>query len=1050
MRIRFIILFLLMTWQASAQTAQEGLTGAISVERGARIFNHPEGKVDIQIRANGATHMKVSRDESFRGVVWEPFSSEKRSFPLVGRGEGDGVKFVYVMFKDGRGNVSSVISYDIELDRTPPQNPSVMINGGMPYTNNKGRVVSLMLGAEDASYMKISGRPDFHGAAWAPYNETINNYRLIGIEGKKEVFVQYKDAAGNVSETVTASIILDFTPPLETSVKINNGEKFAKDNQVKLQLHAKGATQMQIRGGEGWVAYQEEVEWLLPSSDGEKVVFARFMDEAGNVSGVARASIFIDKTPPQFGKVIINKGKRYIESNTKQPIQLFVQGATEMMVSNNESFSGADWQPYRQIVPTWTFTEGDGEKTVYVKFRDQAGNESEVYFASVKLDSTPPSSPGVKIVSENAVYDEENKIAILKDEGKVVDLELHVEDALFMMISNVSSFYGATWQPYRPKVSDWHLDESDSDGRRSVYVKYMDRARNVSETVRDQVIVDNEPPIDCKVVIDNQAPFATDKEKNVGLSLFARHADFVMISNDPTFNGAEWKPYSEFAKWQLEGDDGLKTVFVKYKDIAGNESQPVSDNIMLDREPPQNISILINKGAEVTNNPDKAVQVKVTAKDAVKMKIGHTPDMSKYPWRGYNPYNIGWKLAGGDGVRSVYAFFQDEAGNISKVVGDSILLDTKPPYEGTIAINENSKLSNSNKVILELAAVNAKEMQLSRSHNFTEAEWIPFKPTMEYMLGGGDGVKMIFVRYRDAVGNVSKPVYAKIGVDTSAPEGGYVYINKRDDKYCTDVDGKVTLRITARGATKMMLSNSNSFENAEWQKYQDVVYDYYLDAEEDGKKVVYYKFSDDAGNETTPGQTSSIILDRQEPVRESIVINNGEEFTSEKSGEVVLTISAEGAKDMVVSNDRYFRTNVKWEPYGEEKKWRIVASRDGAKYVYVKFRDDAGNESAIAEAKIILDTTPPIPQFVKINDGATAVDNNRVTLSIQARGDVDMMQVSNSPTFDDGALWQPYNPVLSWDLPPGPGLKRVYVRFKDKAQNESGYKWAETTLYEGK
>jgi hypothetical protein len=35
-------------------------------------------------------------------------------------------------------------------------------------------------------------------------------------------------------------------------------------------------------------------------------------------------------------------------------------------------------------------TSGDGVKTVYVKFKDAAGNWSTAYSASIILDTTPP------------------------------------------------------------------------------------------------------------------------------------------------------------------------------------------------------------------------------------------------------------------------------------------------------------------------------------------------------------------------------------------------------------------------------------------------------------------------------------------------------------------------------------------------------------------------------------------------------------------------------------------------------------------------------------
>ncbi|MBM4402073.1 MAG: carboxypeptidase regulatory-like domain-containing protein [Candidatus Cloacimonetes bacterium] len=58
-----------------------------------------------------------------------------------------------------------------------------------------------------------------------------------------------------------------------------------------------------------------------------------------------------------------------------------------MMVSNSSDFAGASWETYA-ISKSWTLTSGDGSKTVYIKFKDTAGNTSSTYSDSIILDTT--------------------------------------------------------------------------------------------------------------------------------------------------------------------------------------------------------------------------------------------------------------------------------------------------------------------------------------------------------------------------------------------------------------------------------------------------------------------------------------------------------------------------------------------------------------------------------------------------------------------------------------------------------------------------------------
>lgn len=1037
-----VFLFLFITQVGWTQS----VTGSVSVEGGIEVTNDPEGRVQLKIKSQNATHMKISRDESFRGVVWEPINWEKAGFPIIRRGEGDGVKTIYAIFKDDNsGNVSEAASLMIELDRTPPQNPEILINGGLLFTNDKKRTVSLFLSADEAYQMRIANRPDFLGKQWVTYSQRADNYKLPGLDGEKEIFVQFRDAAGNETKIISAKITIDTSPPTDGKLKINNGEKFLKDSVVTLHFYAQGASHIQIRGGSGWIDYAEEVRWTLSPGDGEKVVYARFRDEVGNYSKIVSARAIVDRVPPRFGRVIIDDGRKFIDNHARHKLQLIIQGASEMIISNNENFSGAEWMSYTPVVPVWNFPIGDGEKTVYVKFRDRAKNESEVYTSSVMLDATPPENPKIDIFAEGIVQDTANNVKLLKDQKHIVDLQISADDARFMMISNQQTFFGSRWMVYNKEVKDWKL-QTGQDGVRTVYVKFMDRAKNVSEPAFDRILIDTEAPVGGKITIDNNEEYSIDKEHNVTLKLFARKADFMQVSNDPTFMNAEWELYNVIKKWKLEGKDGLKTVFVRFKDLAGNVSDPVTDNIMLDTKPPFNCSIVVKNHKEgVVNHPDAIALVRVNAEESIKMQISNHPNFEKIRWIGYSEYNIPWRLPGADGVKEIYTRFMDKAGNVSDTYSVNVTLDRTPPVEGNVEIAEaKDKLVNLEEVTLNISAKGAATMRLSSRSDFKGAEWENYGTSKKWKFPPGDGVKFVYIMFKDAVGNMSRPTYVSIGVDTDAPRGGSILIGQ-GEKYCTDYDARVRLKLNAKGATKMMISNNKDFDGAEWGKFKYYIYDHYLEAQEDGEKTVYVKFKDDAENVTTP-VSASILLDRQEPVNEKLVINNGEEYTNEKSGKIQLEIFAEGATEMKVTNDRYFKSRIDWEPYDTSKDWVIKHSTDGEKFVYVKFRDEAGNESMVTESTIILDTTPPIPMFVKIEDGKTAVDNATVSVTTKAREAVYMM-VSNNQTFQ-GAIWRPYSEKFTWNLEPGAGIKRVFIKFKDNSQNISDFKFSETTLYE--
>ncbi len=135
--------------------------------------------------------------------------------------------------------------------------------------------------------------------------------------------------------------------------------------------------------------------------------------------------------------------------------------------------------------------------------------------------------------------------------------------------------------------------------------------------------------------------------------------------------------------WALTAGEGTKTVFVQWRDAAGNWSAPVSDTIELDNTGPtgsveindgdvQTDSILVNLGLSAT---DASGVASVLIANEVDNFTGVTP----VP---YAP-TVQHQLASGTGTRTVFVRFVDAAGNVSaSSVTDSIDVqssDVTPP-----------------------------------------------------------------------------------------------------------------------------------------------------------------------------------------------------------------------------------------------------------------------------------------------------------------------------------------------------------------------------------
>jgi alpha-tubulin suppressor-like RCC1 family protein len=127
--------------------------------------------------------------------------------------------------------------------------------------------------------------------------------------------------------------------------------------------------------------------------------------------------------------VIINSGAIFTKS-TEVLLNLscagFASNCSEMQLSNDEAAWSLPVEPY-VTSRSWTLSAGDGLKTVYVKFKDEAGDWSPAYSASITLDTTPPTvtltSPTVTTTEGTPLlqYSVTDGTIVVKVDGLVVN-----------------------------------------------------------------------------------------------------------------------------------------------------------------------------------------------------------------------------------------------------------------------------------------------------------------------------------------------------------------------------------------------------------------------------------------------------------------------------------------------------------------------------------------------------------------------------------------------------------------------------------------------------
>jgi hypothetical protein len=394
-------------------------------------------------------------------------------------------------------------------------------------------------------------------------------------------------------------------------------------------------------------------------------------------------------------------------------------------------------------------------------------------------------------------------------------------------------------------------------------------------------------------------------------------------------------------------------------------------------------------------------------------------------------------LPAGDGVKTVFARFQDAAGSASPVFSTSINLDTKAPT-GSVSIAGGVATTDTLDVTLSLAAADANgvtQMQFSNDGT-TWSILEPFAPTKSYTLSGVVGVpgaKKVLARFRDPAGKISASATDTILYVTSQPTflPGAVTISNNigGNDFTTTVGVKLSITKPDPTYTQMSLS-SNGTTFGGWVTIPAAPISYTLPAG-DGIKTVFAKFR--AGSSGTPTVAyggASIKLDSTPPMG-AIVINGGAFSTNNPT----VTLSLPAADLNGVASMQFSANGTTWGahlPYAETAEYTF--SGDGVKKLYARFTDNAGKVSATFNDTIIIDTTHPTGT-VKINSGTTTTRNPLVTLAITAPGATQM-----NVSVDGGNNWlgwEPFATSRKVTLPDGAGEKSVSVMFRDITANES-------------
>ncbi|MCR4441902.1 MAG: hypothetical protein NUV48_07075 [Peptococcaceae bacterium] len=397
----------------------------------------------------------------------------------------------------------------------------------------------------------------------------------------------------------------DSAAPTISSLMLNNGDTKTSSNGVTVQVSASdplvanytsdtaddasGLYQLGLSNDNvtwTWVTYSASVNWNITSGPGQKTVYAKVKDNAGNVGETQSATIFLvdDVEGPQ-GTLLINNGDMTTDSTsvslTLSVSDNFTQPSQIQMRFSNDGTSWSAWETFNAS-KSWTLSSGDGWKAVFCQLKDAQSNYSTISaHIALSTSSTAPSGtaapssppPTVTFSGLSGVYSSRLQQATITASS----------------LSNVRkvsySLDGITWSP-EEDVSGSSYDKqiafTGSDGLKAVYVKFQNAYGKWSQPVAKYFLVDTTPPEIKQVSVRNRATAVSGSSVNLNVMVKDNFSQVTSDSSAPriqyrySVNGGSWSSYTAMTGPSITASGlvvGANDIGVQVKDSAGNESE---------------------------------------------------------------------------------------------------------------------------------------------------------------------------------------------------------------------------------------------------------------------------------------------------------------------------------------------------------------------------------------------------------------------------------------------------------------------------------------------
>ena len=847
----------------------------------------------------------------------------------------------------------------------------------------------------------------------------VGQYTSIAVDGNNKAHISYYDFRNDDLKYITNSSGIWVATTIDSTGDVGKYSSIAVDSNNKVHVSYYDATNGNLKyatnASGSWMTTTIDANswdtagYTSIAIDSNNKVHISYYDSTNNDLGYATNAFgsWTISWPDSAGDVG-NYSSIAVDSNGKAYISYYDQTNYELKYVTNASSS---W--IRTTVDStgsvgmYTSIAIDSNSKVHISYYDSTNG-------NLKYASNYPGSWYIETIDHAGYFEVYSSIAVDSNNSVHIsyfdeideDLEYATKASGNWVITTVDSAgavgkYASIAMDISDKAHIGYYDSTNSD------LKYATNAP-----------IDTTPPVGS-ISINSDAVYSNSA--TVALILTCDDLQGTCSQMQFSNDGASWStpgPYFDsWASWDITSStyggtsyDGLKYVYVRFKDSSGNWTAPYSDTITLDATPPTG-TIIINSGAASTNTPD--VTLSLTCNDGTGSgcyQMRFRNDVMSESFESGLP--SGWTVTENAGSEAVWRF--DDPGSRGNNTGGT----------GNFAIADSD---NAGSVNMD-TELRTSPMDLSNLSNVI----LGFKT--DFYSYSGSEVADVDVSVNGSAGPWTN-VWRKTGADYHGPKTEVVDITS-----ITAGQNNVMVRFHYYNANydwwwqidDIVILSVSSWSNPEsvGQTKSWVL------SNGDGVKTVFAQYSDIAGN-WSDVITDTITLDTTPPNAPSV---DGSALTNNTTPTWTWNSGGGGGAgtfrykidDSDLTAGATETTSLSYTPGS--------ALTEGVHTLYVQERDSLYNWSVSGSFTVTIDTTAPNSPSVT---GTTLTSNKRPTWTWYSGGNGGTGNYRYK--LDDSNLTTGATTTTSTSYTPGSdltdGSHTLYVQERDTV-TQPGNNWS--------